>query len=102
VIAVAHGMGFAVPEDLSVAGFDDIPLTQQVWPALTTIKQPIQMMAAQAAQLLIAQLRGAPQDQTEHILESTLTFRQSTGPARNRDFAERARSRAHKVESAIA
>jgi LacI family transcriptional regulator len=94
VIAVAHGMGFSVPEDLSVAGFDDIPLAQQVWPALTTIKQPIQAMAAQAAQLLIAQLSGAPKDNAEHVLESTLTFRQSTGPARNRDFAGRARSRA--------
>jgi hypothetical protein len=65
-----------------------------VWPALTTIKQPIQAMAAQAAQLLIAQLSGAPKDNAEHVLESTLTFRQSTGPARNRDFAGRARSRA--------
>ena len=95
VIAVAHGMGLAVPEDLSVAGFDDIPLAQQVWPALTTIQQPIQMMAAQAAQLLIGQLRGAPKDDAEHILESTLTIRQSTGPARNRDFVGRARSRVH-------
>jgi LacI family transcriptional regulator len=97
IIAVGHGMGLAVPEDLSVAGFDDVPLAQQVWPALTTIKQPIQSMAAKAAELLIGQLRGAPRDDVEHILESTLTFRQSTCPARDRDFAGRARSRAQKV-----
>jgi LacI family transcriptional regulator len=97
VIAVAHGMGLAVPEDLSVAGFDDVPLARQVWPALTTILQPIQSMAAKATELLIGHLRGAPKDNVEHILESTLTFRQSTGPARNRDFAERARSRAQKA-----
>jgi hypothetical protein len=60
------------------------------------------MMAAQAAQLLIAQLSGAPKDNVEHVLESTLTVRQSTGPARNRDFAERARSRAQPARPVLA
>lgn len=84
VLAVAHGMGIAVPEDLSVAGFDDVPLASQVWPALTTIKQPIPAMSARAAELLLRQLRGEPDDGVEHIIESSLTFRQSTGPAPDR------------------
>lgn len=92
VLAVAHGMGLAVPEDLSVAGFDDVPLASQVWPALTTIRQPIPVMSARAAELLLRQLRGEPDDRSGHIVESTLTFRQSTGPAPNRNLVDRTRN----------
>jgi LacI family transcriptional regulator len=77
-------MGLRVPEDLSVAGFDDVPLASQVWPALTTIRQPVADMAAKAAELLIRHLSGAPPDPTPHALAATITFRQSTGPAPNR------------------
>jgi len=83
VLAVAHSMGLGVPDDLSVAGFDDMPLASQVWPALTTIRQPISAMSAKAADLLLQQLRGEPEDRAAHVLESSLTFRQSTGPAQN-------------------
>jgi LacI family transcriptional regulator len=92
VLAVAHGMGLAVPEDLSVVGFDDAPLASQVWPALTTIRQPIPAMAAQAAQLLIRQLRHEPDEPFDNVIESSLTFRQSTGPARDRELVTRART----------
>ncbi|HKE97118.1 MAG TPA: LacI family DNA-binding transcriptional regulator [Povalibacter sp.] len=92
VLAVAHGMGLAVPEDLSVAGFDDVPLASQVWPALTTIKQPVPAMSARAAELLLRQLRGEPDERGGHIIESSLTFRQSTGPAADRVLNERVRN----------
>jgi LacI family transcriptional regulator len=84
VLAVAHGMGLSVPEDLSVAGFDDVPLASQVWPALTTIRQPVPDMAAKAAELLIRHLCGEKPDETKHSLPASLMFRQSTGPAPNR------------------
>ena len=84
VLAVAHSMGLGVPEDLSVVGFDDAPLASQVWPALTTIRQPIPDMAGQAVQLLLRNLSGEPADHSKHVLPSSLTFRQSTGPAPNR------------------
>jgi LacI family transcriptional regulator len=83
-LSVAHSMGLGVPEDVSVVGFDDSPLASQVWPALTTIRQPISDMAAEAAELLLRTLRGEPADNSKHMLPSTLTFRQSTGPAPNR------------------
>ncbi len=85
VLAVAHGLGLAIPEDLSVVGFDDVPLASQVWPALTTIRQPIPAMAAQAAELLLRQLRGEPYDRSGHVVESALMFRQSHGPSRERE-----------------
>ena len=84
VLAVAHSMGLGVPENLSVVGFDDAPLASQVWPALTTIRQPIPDMAAKAAELLLGLLRGEPADHAKHMLPSSLTFRHSTGPAPNR------------------
>jgi LacI family transcriptional regulator len=84
VLTVAHSMGLQVPQDLSVAGFDDVPLASQVWPALTTIRQPVADMAAKAADLLVRHLRGEPADNAEHVFASSIQFRQSTGPAPNR------------------
>jgi LacI family transcriptional regulator len=97
VLSVAHNMGLAVPEDLSVAGFDDAPLASQVWPALTTIRQPIPAMSAAAAQLLLKRLRDEVKDAAPHVLASSITIRQSTGPAPNRAIASQARSRRAKA-----
>jgi len=80
-LAVAHSLGLSVPEDVSVVGFDDAPLAGQVWPALTTIRQPIADMAAEAVALLLRTLSGEPADHSKHVIPSSLTFRQSTGPA---------------------
>lgn len=88
VLAVAHSLGLGVPDDVSVAGFDDMPLASQVWPALTTIRQPISAMSAKAAELLLKQLRDEPEDKVAHVLESSVTFRQSTGPAHNQKLAQ--------------
>jgi LacI family transcriptional regulator len=101
VLAVAHSIGLGVPEDLSVAGFDDMPLASQVWPALTTIRQPISAMSAKAADLLLRQLRGDAEDHTSHVLDSSVTFRQSTGPARNQKLEQiRSARRAKAARSA--
>ncbi len=53
VLSVAHDMGLAVPEDLSVAGFDNTTLARMVWPQLTTINQPTRELALAATQLLL-------------------------------------------------
>ncbi|HUB85681.1 MAG TPA: LacI family DNA-binding transcriptional regulator [Rhizomicrobium sp.] len=58
VIATAHKMGISVPEDLSVAGFDDTPVASITWPSLTTIRQPIVEMAGAAADLLLARIKN--------------------------------------------
>jgi uncharacterized membrane protein YccC len=79
------------------AGFDDVPLASQVWPALTTIRQPISAMSAKAADLLLQQLRGEPEDRAAHVLESSVTFRQSTGPAHNQKLQQMRSSRRAKA-----
>jgi LacI family transcriptional regulator len=54
VIHVASELGVEVPRDLSVVGFDDFPASRYSQPTLTTVRQPVGDMAAQAAQRLIA------------------------------------------------
>lgn len=52
VLSVAHRRGLRLPQDLSVAGFDDTALAAQLWPPLTTVRQPTRDMAYAAAGLL--------------------------------------------------
>jgi LacI family transcriptional regulator len=80
VLAAAHELGIAVPEALSVAGFDDVPLARQVWPSLTTVRQPTYEMAQLAAQLLLRLLKGESLETLHHVLPTTLVIRGSTGP----------------------
>ena len=54
VMIAARRSGLLIPEDLSVVGFDDTPLSSHVWPALTTVRWPIVDMARMAAHKLIA------------------------------------------------
>jgi LacI family transcriptional regulator len=52
VLTVAHRRGLSMPRDLSVAGFDDTALASQLWPPLTTVRQPTRDLAYAAAALL--------------------------------------------------
>lgn len=81
---VAHEIGISIPGDLSIAGFDDIPLAIQVYPELTTIRQPTYDMARLATELLIKRLRGESPEGIKRVLNSELVFRGSTGPAPGR------------------
>jgi len=57
VVASAQRLGFKVPDDLSVAGFDDTMFATAIWPQLTTVRQPIADMAAESVHLLSRHLR---------------------------------------------
>jgi LacI family transcriptional regulator len=80
VLTAAYQLGIPVPEALSVAGFDDVPLAQQVWPSLTTVRQPTHEMARLAAQLLLSLLKGQPLETAQQVLPTRLVIRGSTGP----------------------
>lgn len=80
VIRVANRMGIAVPTELSVAGFDDTSLARQIYPALTTIRQPLSAMAECAVDAIISSSRGAIDPGTE-IIPAEIRVRESTGPA---------------------
>jgi LacI family transcriptional regulator len=71
--------GHKVPEDVSVMGFDDIEFASIAYPALTTIRQPLQEMGATAAELLIRKL--ANDESVQNIcLRPELIVRSSTCP----------------------
>lgn len=73
VISVAGQMGLDVPKELSVCGFDDTPLARVVWPALTTVRQPIYKMGHQAAKELVR--RSGEQAAKGQILDFEIMLR---------------------------
>lgn len=76
IMRAARDMGLSLPQDLSVAGFDDIQLAALVAPRLTTVRQPTEALARQTVQAMIQ--GDAPlQDLT---LKGELIKRRSTGP----------------------
>ncbi len=78
VLTVAHRRGLAVPGDLSVAGFDDTALASQLWPPLTTVRQPTRDLAFAAAGLLF----DAQGDVVHRRLPHELVLRGSTAAPR--------------------
>jgi LacI family transcriptional regulator len=69
-----------VPDDLSVAGFDDIDLAEATSPRLTTVRQPLQEMGRIAVSLLIRLLERHRLDALHVELATELIVRGSTGP----------------------
>jgi len=53
-----HKMGLNVPRDLSVVGFDDTPVSEIIWPPLTTVHQPLKAMGYRAVQIIIERVKA--------------------------------------------
>jgi LacI family transcriptional regulator len=81
-LRAAREAGLEVPKDLSIVGFNDIPLADLFDPPLTTVHVPQQEMGATAASLLIAQLERETIKDRRVVLDATLVIRGSTAPAR--------------------
>jgi LacI family transcriptional regulator len=83
-IAAAHRFRMDVPQDLTIAGFDDTPLATTIWPALTTIRQPVAAMARKAVEVLLEEIRlrrlGETQGASQHLMNFTLVKRDSSAP----------------------
>ena len=76
VYEAARQNGLRLPEDLSVVGFDDVPMAQWVSPPLTTLHQPLAEMATLATKTLLAGGTMGLQNRVE--LATTLVVRSST------------------------
>ncbi|WP_295691210.1 LacI family DNA-binding transcriptional regulator [uncultured Maricaulis sp.] len=85
VLMAAHRLRLDVPGDVSVVGFDDSEIAEKMWPALTTVRQPLLAMGNEATRQLIdaatqsdPALSGAPNE----YLDYEIIHRDSTGPVR--------------------
>ena len=77
-ISAVFEAGLKVPQNVSVAGFDDILLASQIWPPLTTVQQPIYQIAEIGTNLLIRLLKGEDTPDLKYEVETAMVIRKST------------------------
>jgi DNA-binding LacI/PurR family transcriptional regulator len=82
-LLAARRHGCKVPDDLSVMGFDDLPLASYLNPTLTTIRQPMRDMGRQATSILFRLLDGAAVENSARV-RGELIVRESTSAPRPR------------------
>ncbi|EYR64223.1 LacI family transcriptional regulator [Actinotalea ferrariae CF5-4] len=80
VLRAAREAGLRVPEDLSVVGYDDLPVAEWMGPALTTVRQPLEEMAATATRMVLALAAGETIANPRIELATELVVRGSTAP----------------------
>ncbi|MBQ0851134.1 MULTISPECIES: LacI family DNA-binding transcriptional regulator [Streptomyces] len=80
-IRAARRRGLAVPEQVSVVGYDDSAFMNCTEPPLTTVRQPVEAMGRAAVDLLCAQIQGAEVQPGELLFEPELVVRGSTTQA---------------------
>jgi LacI family transcriptional regulator len=82
VLITAMKLGIAVPEQLSICGFDDAPSSRAAWPQLTTVRQPKAEMAMAAVDILVdPEFRRKAGGEGSHLmLPHEMVVRGSTGP----------------------
>jgi LacI family transcriptional regulator len=80
VYEAARQRGLRIPEDLSIVGFDDLPLSRWVSPPLTTVRQPLAEMGRVAADMLGTVIEGQELSSRRVELATELLVRGSTAP----------------------
>ena len=77
-VNAAKSLGYRVPEDISVIGFDNEFISMMSYPAITTIMQPSHKIGFQSAELLFEMIESKTIDQKTIIFETELVVREST------------------------
>lgn len=78
-LRAAHKLGLRVPDDVAIAGFDNIPLASFTTPPLTTVEQPIAEQGAAAAKFLLERIERQYTDSARRIcMPCKLVVREST------------------------
>lgn len=78
VVKTARERGVSIPQQLSIAGFDDSDLASMISPALTTIRRPLRDMAMAATEQLLAMIARREMRLADQTVSLTLVRRQST------------------------
>lgn len=76
--------GLAVPDDIAIVGFDDLPGSAVADPPLTTVRQPILRLGVQAVECLVDLLTHGVQPPRQVVMTTQLVIRQSCGAKRFR------------------
>ena len=84
-VATAHKLGVRLPDQLSIAGFDDSPIARFVWPPLTTVRQPIGAMVRAAVGHLVATIGGKQDLHGQLVLPFSIVERESTAAPNDAD-----------------
>lgn len=74
----AHKLGLDIPRDISITGFDDTPVSEIVWPPLTTIHQPIRTLGSAAVERLILGGAAAGETNFDGFVDFWMVERDST------------------------
>jgi DNA-binding LacI/PurR family transcriptional regulator len=80
VLRAARRLGLEVPRDLSLVGYDNLPLSAWLSPSLTTVNQPLHNMAGTATRMLLDLARGVELATSRIDLVTELVVRESTAP----------------------
>lgn len=81
----AHKLGLDIPGEMSITGFDDTPVSEIVWPPLTTVHQPLRAMGSRAVELLFNRInadRVQPSEQRFELIRHKVILRESTAQPR--------------------
>ena len=88
VLRAARELGLRVPEDLSVIGYDNLPVAEWIGPALTTVNQPLRDMAGTATRMLLDLARGVePANQPHRPRDRARGAREHRTPCEAADLA---------------
>jgi DNA-binding LacI/PurR family transcriptional regulator len=82
LLSAAGNAGLAVPEELAVVGFDDIPLASFVRPTLTTVAQPKAKMGQWAMEMVLSLMKAkesAEINLSDLLVQGELIVRESSG-----------------------
>lgn len=74
----ALAAGLVIGQDIAITGYDNVPMSEFLYPPLTTVQQPIQEAGEQIISLLLKQINGEPIPQKGILLEPSLIVRQSS------------------------
>jgi LacI family transcriptional regulator len=77
VMRAIRDLGYKIPDDISVLGFDNIDMSAYVDPPLSTISQPLYEMGALGAQKLINLIEGEKSEPSIDVLSTDLIIRKS-------------------------
>jgi len=79
-LSAAQERGLVVGRDVSITGFDNIPMAEHSHPPLTTINQPIYQIGSMVSEMLLKRLRNGAEELEQVLLTPSLIIRQSCGP----------------------